>query len=150
MLQYTLYQNDILYKSEQKHLPIPVYTYTRPTLSVQFLLQLLLCMNHYETEVDLLLHSTLRDSFRADKLIGPSDDPENLKLYSNKLLCLFIHEQLKYFHNTLKTLSMWIVIASKLFDSVIVRNEIPITDMSPVESASLRAAQLEEIIKYWE
>ena len=99
-------------------------------------------MGHYETEVDLILHPTLRDSFRAAKLIGPSDDPESLKLYSNKLLYLFIHEQLKYFHNTLNILSMWIMIADELFDSVIVRNEIPITDMSPVESTSLLALSL--------
>ena len=28
MLQYTFYRNEILYESEQKHLSIPVYTYT--------------------------------------------------------------------------------------------------------------------------
>ena len=45
---------------------------------------------------------------------------------------------------------MWIVTAGELFDSVIVQNEIPITDRSPVESTSLRAAQLEEVVTYWE
>ena len=78
MYQYTFYQDEILYKSEQKHLPIPVYTYTRPTLSVQFLLNVILSLDHSETEVDLILHPTLKDSFRAAKLIGLSDDPEIL------------------------------------------------------------------------
>ena len=92
MYQYKFYQDEILYKSKQKHLPIPIYTYTQPTLSVQFLLHVLLSLCHYETEVDVILHPTLRDSFRAAKLIGLSDDLELLQLYSNKALCLFIQE----------------------------------------------------------
>ena len=92
MYQYKFYQDKILYKSEQKHLPIPLYTYTQPTLSVQFLFHVLLLLDHYETEVDVIFHPTLRDSFRAAKLIGLSDDLELLQLYSNKALCLFIQE----------------------------------------------------------
>ena len=45
---------------------------------------------------------------------------------------------------------MWIVTAGELFDSVIVRDKRPISDMPPVESTSLRAAQLEEVVTYWE
>ena len=40
--------------------------------------------------------------------------------------------------------------AGESIDSIIVRNEIQITDMHPVKSTALRAAQLEIIIKYWE
>ena len=57
---------------------------------------------------------------------------------------------MKYFHNTLNTLCIWIVTAGKLFDSIIVRDEIPITNMPPVQSTTLDAFQLEEIVIYWE
>ena len=44
----------------------------------------------------------------------------------------------------------WIVTAGKLLDSVSVRNEIPITDMPPVQRTILYASQVEDIIKYCE
>ena len=40
--QYEFLRKEVLHKGIHKHLPIPVYTYTRPTLSIQFILYILL------------------------------------------------------------------------------------------------------------
>lgn len=50
----------------------------------------MLSIGKFDAEIDLSLHSTLRDSLRYSKLIGPSDLPEDLIRYSNQLM-------LKYF-----------------------------------------------------
>ena len=47
------------------------------------------------TEIDLTMHPTIRESLRYAKLIGPSDDQEELEKYSNELLHLWIKEQLQ-------------------------------------------------------
>ena len=61
-------------------------------------------------------------------MIGPSDDPEDIKQYSNQLLVCYIKEQLIYFPNVRRVLYSWIITAGVFFDSVIIRDEIPIDD----------------------
>ena len=46
------------------HLPVPVYSYPRPTLGYKFILHKLLSMGRFSTEVELTLHATLQDAFR--------------------------------------------------------------------------------------
>lgn len=123
---------NLLYVNEEKHLPIPVFSYVRPTLGTRFILHLLLSMGEFETEIDLLLHKDLKESLRYAKLIGPSNTAEKLQEYSDNLLKMFIEEQLVFYPNSSKVIDSWIVAAGELLDGVIVRNEIPITDMPPV------------------
>ena len=80
VLKNLIYSADI-----KKHLPIPVYTFTMPTLVNQFLLHIMLSLGKFDTELDLLLHPSLRESLRTCHLIGPSDKIEDLQEYSNKL-----------------------------------------------------------------
>ena len=63
----------------EEHLPIPVYSYQRPDMGVQFLLHILLSMGRFSTEIDLMKHSSLRKSFMYAKLIGLNDDKESLE-----------------------------------------------------------------------
>jgi predicted GIY-YIG superfamily endonuclease len=121
----------------QDHLPVPVFSYIRPTNGVQFLHHILLSMGQFTTEIDLVLHQSIRESFRYAKLIGPSDDPTDLQSYSDRLLYRWIDNQLQYFPNSRRVVADWIVIAGDLFDSVIVRNEISISDMPPVQLSAL-------------
>ena len=85
----------------------------------------------------MLLHPTLGESLRYAKLIGPSDEEENLQIYSNNLLQKFINEQLVYYPNGEKAIENYILHASETFDTIILRNEIPIHDMPPVLQANL-------------
>ena len=124
---------------DEDHLPVPVFSYIKPTMGVQFLLHILLSMGRFATEIDLTLQGSLRESLRYAKLIGPSDNPENLEEYSNQLLDRFINEQLKYFPNSQRVVDSWIITAGELFDSVIIDDEIPISDMPPVQLTALFA-----------
>ena len=90
--------------------------------------------------MDLLLKPSLRESLRYAKLIGPSNDKEDLQRYSYLLQVLFIKEQLIYFPNGSKVISSWIVIAGDLLDAAIVNDEIPISDMPPVLQSRLEHA----------
>ncbi len=44
-------------------------------------------------------------------------------------------------------LDQWIVTAGDMFDSVILRNEIPITDMPPCHQTALNQSKDEEVVK---
>ena len=38
----------------------------------------MLSLGKFDTEIDLTLHSTIRESLHYAQLIGPSDEPEDL------------------------------------------------------------------------
>mmetsp|Transcript_19481 Transcript_19481/g.27406 ORF Transcript_19481/g.27406 Transcript_19481/m.27406 type:complete len:548 (+) Transcript_19481:1364-3007(+) len=120
-----------------RHLPDIVFTYVKPTLNVQYLLHILLSMGRFETEIDLLQHASLRQSFRFAKLIGLSDDPIDLQRYSNELLKKIIINEMVWYPNARQQVNEWIVVAGDLIDSVIINDEIPITDLPPVQLTSL-------------
>ena len=66
--------NALMFEDEIEHLPIPVYSYIKPTMGTQFILHLLISMGNFSTEIDLTLNKNLRESFRYAKLIGPLND----------------------------------------------------------------------------
>ena len=137
----------MIYDDSLKHLPIPVYSYVKPTMGPRFLLHVMSSLGEFDTEVDLLLHHSIRESLRYAKLIGVLDDLDSLQQYSNLLLKKYIEEQLVYFPNSGVVLEQWIVTAGNMFDSVILRNEIPITDMPPCHQTALNQSKDEEVVK---
>jgi hypothetical protein len=139
-------KNLIYEDTEHIHLPVPVYSYPKPTMSVHFLLHILLSLGKFDTEIDLLLQPSLRMSFRYAKLIGPSDDANDLQAYSDALLKLFIKEQIKFYPRSLRVLDDWIITAAELFDNVILHNNIPITEMPAVQFTSI-FSNMDESIK---
>ena len=137
---------EIIYDSgKDEHLPVPVYSYLKPTLGVQFIHHILISLGRFTTEIDLTMQSSIRESLRYAKLIGSSNDEEDLQHYSNQLLYMWIEEQLQYFPIGRKILSEWIVIAGDLFDSVIVRDELSITQMPAVQLSSLLGNSTNEL-----
>ena len=143
---WSFLQEHMLYDDDLRHIPIPVFSYVKPTMGARFLLHVMLSLGDFDTEVDLILHRTLRESLRYAKLIGPLDDDDSLQQYSNMLLKKYIEEQLVYFPNSSKVLDSWIVTAADLFDSVIIRNEIPITDMPPAHQTALNECKEQEVV----
>ena len=137
------------YNDEYRHIPIPVFSYVKPTMGPRFILHILLSLGEFDTEMDLILHRTLRESLRYAKLIGPLDDDASLKEYSNQILRKYIEEQLQYFPNSSNVLDTWIVTAADLFDSVIIRNEMPITDMPPAHQTALNESKDKEVLDTW-
>ena len=48
--------------SRDEHLPIPVYSYLKPTLGVQFIHHILISMGRFYTEIDLTMQPSIWDS----------------------------------------------------------------------------------------
>ena len=122
------------FDDDHEHLPIPVYSYIKPTMRVQFILHILLSMGHFVTEIDQISHFTIRKCLQYAKLIGNRTDEESLQNYSSNLCRRFNEEQLVYFSNSKHIIDNWIVVASDLFDSVIIHDEIPVTCMFQVRN----------------
>jgi hypothetical protein len=131
--------------NESDHLPVPVFSYIRPNIGIQFIHHLLLSMGRFETEIDLILHPTVRETLRYAKLIGPSNELDDLQHYSNQLLYQWIDQQLQYFPNSRRVVAEWIVIAGELLDGIIIRDELPISDMPPVQLSTLFGSNDEDI-----
>jgi hypothetical protein len=129
--------NHLLDRASDGHLPTPVYSYTRPTCGHKFVMHILLSMGEFTTEAELMMHSSLRDCLRAANLIGPLNDEESLRSYSNQLLKRFIEEQLCYFSNSQRVLNDWIALSGDIFDSIIVDDEMLVTDMPSVQLTSV-------------
>ena len=55
-------------------------------MGTQFILRILLSLGRYKTEIDLLQHGSLRESFRYAILIGPGNDDESLQNYSDQVV----------------------------------------------------------------
>jgi hypothetical protein len=134
----------------EEHLPVPVFSYIRPTMGTQFILHILLSLGRYKTEMDLLQHRSLRESFRYARLIGPEDDNESLQRYSNKVFVQFIEEQLIFFPNSRSIIDSWITITADLLNEAIKNDTIPITDMPAVQQTTLMKSIDENCIKYVE
>ena len=104
---------------------------------MQFILHILFSLRKFDTEIDLTLHRSLRDSFQYAKLIGSSNEPEDLRKYSNELLLRYFKEKVVNFHNTKYILQSWIVQAAELFDSIIIDDKLTTTDLPAVQQSSL-------------
>lgn len=133
---------------EDYHLPIPVFSYSRPTTGVNFILHILLSLGEFETEIDLTTHKSLRECLRYANLIGPSNDPQDLETYSDNLLRLYIEEQVITFPNSRRVIQSWIVAAGDLFDKIIIDDEIPVTDLPAVQQSALFQSQEERCVEF--
>ena len=107
------YMSELLCDDSNKHLPVPLYSFTRPSIGEKFILHILLSLGHYSTEWDLLHHRTLRESFRYAKLIRESDDENDLRHDINNIMTKFIVEQLVYFPNSHRQIGNWIALAGE-------------------------------------
>ena len=107
------YMSELLYDDSDKRLPIPLYSFTRPSIGEKFILHILLSLGHFATEWDLLHHRTIRESFRYAKLIRESDDEDDLKHDINNIMTKFIEQQLVYFPNSHRQVGNWIALAGE-------------------------------------
>ena len=57
-------QRNMLYDDDSRHIPIPVYSYIKPTMGPRFIHHIMLSLGEFHTEVDLILHRKLRESLR--------------------------------------------------------------------------------------
>ena len=142
-------ESHLLYNdASEEHLPIPVYSYSRPDMGAQFLLHILLSMGRFSTEIDLMQQSSLRKSFMYAKLIGLNEDEESLEKYADDMFVKFVEEQLIYYPNSRSIIDTWIVTSAQLFNEAIKYDLIPITDMPPVQQTTLMRMRDEKCETY--
>ena len=143
-------RNFLFDDSTEEHLPIPVFSYVRPTFGTQFILNILLSLVRYVTEIDILHQVSLKELFRYAKLIGQNNDEDSLKIYSNDVFVIFIEEQLIYFPNSRSLIDDCITTAGELFDEVIIRNTTTITETPSVQLKTLASSTEEKCKEYVE
>ena len=97
----------------------------------------MLSLGHFDTEIDLTTHASIRECFRYAKLIGDSDGIEELNEDISKLLLRYIKEQVIYFPNSKRVIDSWIIAADDILESAIIQDEILITNLPSVQLATL-------------
>ena len=66
-----------------QYLPVPVFSFIKPTTGLYFMYNILLSMGSFNTEVDLIMQLSIKEAFKYAKLIGPSNETEDLQSYLN-------------------------------------------------------------------
>lgn len=118
-------------EEEDKLLPIVVFSSIKPSHPTEFLLHILLSLGRFETELDFQVAGSFRESLVAAKLIGNHTDEASLRKYSIDLIVKVIKDILPYQPATMTVIRDYIIEAWNLFFSLLVRNDIPASDIPP-------------------
>ena len=118
-------EKELVYVDKDDYLPIPVFSKVLPSVGNQFILHFMLRCGRFETEVDLTLHTSLRECLRYAKLIGNENDYDSLDKYTNELMYLYIMEEVIEYSYSYETIGQLIVEAYRLFVEIIVHDHIP-------------------------
>ena len=94
-------------------------------------------MGRFETEIDLIQHFCLRESFRYAKLIVLYENEVDLKKISVELQKKIVEQEIFWYPNARQQIPEWIVVSCDLIDSIMVYDEIPLNDLPPVQLTSL-------------
>ena len=130
-------------------LPIPVYSSITPNNPSDFLLHIMLVLGQFETELDLRLQPTIREGLIAANLIGTETDSDSLCNYSRQLLRRVINEVLPIQPLKMGRFGDCIVKSKHLLDSVILNNDIPITEIPPCILTELLDSKDKELSLFW-
>ena len=126
------------------HLPVVVFSFIKPKNPHRFALHFMLTEGQFDTESDLQCRS-LRESFRYCKLIGDSNNPDELQKYSNTLLQQYFTNQLVFYPQSARVIDTLLMNAKQIFDSIIVKDEISYVDMPPFMQSALERKKAAEI-----
>ena len=139
-------------ESKNEDLPIPVFSKVSPEQSSAFLLHVMIMLGEFKTELEFRQHNSLKESLAAAKLIPNDnlDSEEHLKQYGRDLLNRIIKEVFAVQPITLRKMDMYIVRCKRLLDSVLLDNDIPITDMPPSILTELLNEKHDELDSEWE
>jgi hypothetical protein len=121
----------IVFEDGGKDLPIPIYSSLTPQSAASFILHIMLVCRSFETELDLISTSLLRESLIVAKLIGIKIDEPFLQMYSNKLILHVINDILPSQPVSMQHIDGYLVAAKNLVDSVLFSNVIPVTELPP-------------------
>ena len=130
-------------------LPIPVCSNITPNTPAAFLLHLMLMLGEFETELDLRMQGTMRESLANAKLIG--DDfmnSEAQKQYALQLTSRVIKEVFLVQPVTMRKLDKFAVQSYQLFLKVLVDDEIPVHDLPPCVLVEMLDTKDKELVAF--
>ena len=136
--------------SNERDLPIPVFSSITPHSSISFLLHLMLMCGQYETELDLKECRTMRESLVKAKLIGPETDEESLRQYSDSLVKLAMDEVYTRQPISLQKLDNFCLVSKTLFDMVLLDDNVPNFELPPCILTELLDSKTAELKEVWE
>ena len=122
-----------------------MYSYINPNQGYRFLLHILLLMGRSETEINLCLHPTICNCFRYAKVVGNSDDFNDLQCDCNRNLRKFKVDQMMCFSNSRRVIAHWTVLAGQVVESAILHNKMFVTKMPSVQFTSLLASTKHDV-----
>ena len=102
---------------ELELLPIPVPTPVGPQNAHSFVVHVVLSLDKYTTEIDVLHHPSPRTCLQKARLIGTETDAHSLQEYVDKLMLNYIENQLVYYPNSLRATAGFIEMADRLFQT---------------------------------
>ena len=140
-------------EEEEEHLlPIPVFSKVGPEQSSAFLLHIMIMLGEFETELEFRQQKSIKMSLAKCKLIPEEDinDTEGLREESNRQLKRIINEVCAFQPITLRRLEMYIIRCKRLLDSVLLDDDIPITDLPPSILTELLNERTKELDDEWE
>lgn len=132
-------------------LPIVVFSRISPNRSTNFLLHIMLVLGEFVTELDLRAAGNMKMCLVKAKLIPNRDldDPDKLKEYATTLKKRVVDEILPLQPVSMNQMEDFILKTSQLLDSVILRDEIPVTDLPPSILTELHNQKSEVLDKEW-
>ena len=132
-----------------KDLPIVVFSSITPRNPLDFLLHIMLMLGEYETELDFRMQPSMRQSLVLAKLIGDRTDEESLLQYCRDLLKRVLDEVLSVQPISLRKIDEYVVTASELFNGILLRDEIPVTDLPACILTELLNSKEDKLQAFW-
>ena len=135
-----------------QRLPIPVLSSVTPRNPVDFLLHTMLMIGEVSTELDLRCTGSMKDTLVATKLIPNEhlEDEEHLKQYSIQLLKRVILEVFPFQAISMRAMQEYIIKCKRLFDSILLEDAIPLTELPPCLLTDLLNEKDEKLIQLWD
>jgi len=143
-----------LFIAEDKdhRVPIPVLSSINPRNPSDFLLHVMLMIGEVSTEFDLRCAGSMKETLAETKLIPSShlDDEEYLRKYSIHLLKRVIREVFPFQAITLRAMQEYIIRCKRLFDSVLLEDAIPLSELPPCLLTDLLNEKDVKLKEAWE
>ena len=90
-------------------------------MGVSFMLHVMLSMGRFETEINLIMHQTIREYIQYCSLIGIRDDEDSLIEYAYSLTRNYIIEEVQYYSNSRRVVDLWVITATELFTELLLK-----------------------------
>ena len=116
-----VHENLLIPNEKQQHLPIPIYSFLTPMMSLQFLNHIMLLFEVYEKELGMSIHVSIGENVWNKKIIGMNYDEEYLQIYSNEFCNKYINEQVRFYPNSMNVLLFYNIGSGSIFNIVLVK-----------------------------